>query len=193
MGTAVAIIIWINAKYHTRHILALLATCSLVLICLARPSHAADATLAWNPDSDPTVVGYRVHLGTSSGVYTQEEDVGNLTSATVSSLVGGATYYFVVTAYDASAVESSPSNEVSYAPPTSTPTPTPTSTPTPTPASTPTPTPTSTPSPTPTPTPSPTTTPTPTPAPTPTPRATPTPSPTPTPSQAHGRGGKKRR
>src|SRR5882724_8922454 len=160
----------------------LVTYCILALTWLASITRvvAGKVTLAWDPDSDLNVVGYRLYSGTTSGVYTQTTEVGNVTAASVSNLVNGKTYFFVVTAYGATAVESAPSNEVSYIAPTSTPTPTPSPTPKPTPSPTPTPTPTPTPSPPPTPTPTPSPTPTPTPSPTPT--ATPTPSPTPTPT-----------
>lgn len=59
------------------------------------------------------VVGYRLHCGTASHNYTQIQDVGNATVATVSNLTAGRIYYFVVTAYNAVG-ESLPSNEVSF-------------------------------------------------------------------------------
>jgi hypothetical protein len=87
------------------------------------PAHAAQSvTLAWNRDTDPTVVGYRLHDGTSSGNYTRTIEVGNTTTATVSNLTAGQTYYFAVTAYNAVGRESLPSNQVSF---TATATPTP--------------------------------------------------------------------
>ena len=76
------------------------------------PPSAATATLAWNPVTDPTLDGYKIYVGTTSGLYTRTITVGNLTSYTVDSLTTRTTYYFSVTAYN-SAGESSPSNEVS--------------------------------------------------------------------------------
>src|SRR5258708_4676998 len=128
---------------------------------------AQSVSLAWDANTASDIVGYRLYTGTASGVYTQQIEVGNNTSTSVSNLVDGTTYFFAVTDYNTSGVESASSNEVSYTAPTATPTPTPT----PTPDQSPTPTPTPTPSPTPTPTP--TLTPTPTPPPTPTPTPTP--------------------
>ena len=133
---------------------------------------AADIGLAWDPVYSPNNAGYRLHSGTTSGVYTQISEVGNTTSTFVSNLVVGQTYYFVVTAYNSTGVESSPSNEIAYTAIQSSPTPTPSPTVSPNP--------TATPSATPIPTPSPT----PTPIPTVTPSSTATPSPTPTPSTA---------
>ena len=55
-----------------------------------------------------------MHLGLSSGNYTQTENVGSATTVRVTSLISGSTYYFVVTAYDAAGIESPYSNQVSY-------------------------------------------------------------------------------
>lgn len=76
------------------------------------PPSATTATLAWNPVNDATLGGYKVYVGTATGLYTKTIDVGNVTSYTVDSLTTRTTYYFSVTAYN-SAGESSPSNEVS--------------------------------------------------------------------------------
>ena len=122
----------------------LVSPCTLALTWLASITRvvAGSVTLAWDADSDPSVVGYRLHSGTTSGVYTQTTEVGSALSVSVSNLAGGKTYFFVVTAYNAAVVESGPSNEVSYLAPTPSPTPTPTPSPTPTPTPSPTPTPT---------------------------------------------------
>src|ERR1700720_259581 len=161
---------------------------------------AQSVALAWDASTAPNILGYRLYTGTASGVYTQQIEVGNNTSTSVSNLVDGTTYFFAVTDYNTSGVESAPSNEVSYTAPATTPTPTPTPTPNPTPTPSPTPsvaptpvptpTPTATPSPTPTPTGGPRPPPAPTrpPAPTPTPTATPSPTPSPSPTPTNGRG-----
>ena len=154
----------------------------LIISLTGLNSFAADATLAWDPSPDQDVASYQLYWGTSSGNYSNSFNVGNTTSAVVSNLVAGQTYYFVATAFNTANMESLPSNEISYTPPTPTPTPSPTPSPTPTPTPTPTPPPTPTPSPTPSPTPTPTPSPTPTPTPTPSPTPTPTPTPSPTPS-----------
>jgi Fibronectin type III domain len=73
--------------------------------------------LAWDTDTDPTVVGYNnLDYGTSSGSLTQTENVGNVSTATVPGLTAGETYYFAVTAYNAAGVNSAYSNEVSFTP-----------------------------------------------------------------------------
>ncbi len=62
----------------------------------------------------PGVAGYHVYYGTASGQYFSTVFVTINTSITVSGLREGTTYYFVVTAYDDSGLESDPSNEVAY-------------------------------------------------------------------------------
>jgi Fibronectin type III domain len=108
-------------------------------------------TLAWDPNLDSTVAGYRLYSGTKSKVYTQTSELGNVTSTVVSNLIAGTKYFFVVTAYNTTGLESLPSNEVSYTASTSTPSPTPALKSTPAPAPTPRPPPSATPIPTPTP------------------------------------------
>ena len=73
-----------------------------------------NATLAWDPSSDPTVVGYHVYSGTVSRTYTKKVDVGNTTSSSIPGLTEGVTYFFAVTAYDALGLESNFSDEISY-------------------------------------------------------------------------------
>jgi polysaccharide biosynthesis/export protein len=126
----------LNHNYHIMRLccfVGLISPCILALSWLASITRvvAADVTLAWDADSDPNVVGYRLHSGITSGVYTQTTEVGSALAVSVSNLVNGNTYFFVVTAYNAAAVDSAPSNEVSYTASTSTPTPPPTPTPTP--------------------------------------------------------------
>ena len=82
--------------------------------------HAANVTLSWIPpttraDGTPLtdLTGYKIYFGVSSKNYTQNIDVGNVTSYTVANLSTGTAYYFATTAYDASSNESSFSNEIS--------------------------------------------------------------------------------
>ena len=78
---------------------------------LTTTTSSTTASLSWTP-STSTVAGYNVYTGTTSGVYGPKINVGNVTSYVLSNLSTG-TYYFVVTDYDSSGVESAPSNEVS--------------------------------------------------------------------------------
>jgi fibronectin type 3 domain-containing protein len=74
-------------------------------------------TLAWDANTEPDLAGYRVHYGTASGSYTTSVDVHKVTTSSIGTLTAGQTYYFAVTAYDASGNESGYSNPVSYAVP----------------------------------------------------------------------------
>lgn len=80
----------------------------------------SSVTLAWSPSADSTVVGYRLYQGGASQSYTNIVDVGAATTYTVTGLAAGATYFFAVTAYDATGLESPFSNEISYTVPPST-------------------------------------------------------------------------
>ena len=71
-------------------------------------------TLAWNPSTDPTVVGYKLYYGGASGNYTNTLSAGNATNITVSGLVEGDTYYFAAVTYDSAGVQSPFSSEVAY-------------------------------------------------------------------------------
>jgi fibronectin type 3 domain-containing protein len=74
---------------------------------------AESVSLQWDANKEPDVGGYKVYYGTNSRVYFASVDVGNTTTTTIGNLTPGVTYYFMVTAYDASKLESAPSNEVS--------------------------------------------------------------------------------
>jgi hypothetical protein len=96
---------------------------SLLSGSLARAQTTQSVSLAWNANADPSVVGYNVHYGTSSNSLTTTQNVKGsaTTTATVSGLTTGKTYYFAVTAYNAAGINSRYSNQVSYTA-TSTPT-----------------------------------------------------------------------
>ena len=83
----------------------------LVTLVITAPA-SGRATLTWAPETDPSVKGYKVYSGTSSGAYGAPVDVGNVTTFQIFNLQSGNTYYFAVTAYN-SAGESGYSNEVS--------------------------------------------------------------------------------
>ena len=70
------------------------------------------ATVTWSPNSEADLAGYKVYVGTTSGVYTRVLDAGNATSYAMT-LPKGVTYFFAVTAYDSAGNESSRSAELS--------------------------------------------------------------------------------
>jgi len=88
----------------------------LVLFSLIAPMQAkAAGTLMWNP-STGTVQGYKVYYGTTNnGPYPNSANAGTATSYALNNLPlqEGATYYFVVRAYNP-AGESANSNQISH-------------------------------------------------------------------------------
>ena len=85
----------------------------LVLCLFPSNALAGEVTLAWDP---PTMEygGFILAYGTSSGSYTQTQDVRTQAIYRVPSLNPGQTYYFAVKAYDrACKNESQFSNQVS--------------------------------------------------------------------------------
>lgn len=82
--------------------------------------YAGQANLAWDASSSSTVAGYNVYYGTTSGSYSSKANIPNQTSYTITNLTEGQTYYFAVTARDASGNESARSNEVKFTVPAST-------------------------------------------------------------------------
>lgn len=75
---------------------------------------AGSATLAWDANTEPGISGYNVYFGETIGNYTNKIAAGNLTSFTVAGLTESKTYYFVVTCYNGSGLESDFSSHVSY-------------------------------------------------------------------------------
>jgi hypothetical protein len=76
-------------------------------------SSSSTASLTWSPDTSTNLAGYKVYVGTSSGVYSSAVNVGNVTTYAVTNLGIGTTYYFAVSAFNSSGIESGFSNEVS--------------------------------------------------------------------------------
>ena len=85
-----------------------------LLIFPLHEGYCAQVTLAWDPDSAPDLVGYKIYYGTTSRNYQGNIDVGNVNTYTLNDLTIGATYYAVATAYTASGLESNYSNEVMF-------------------------------------------------------------------------------
>jgi hypothetical protein len=99
---------------------------AILLGCLQSQAWAVQSvTLGWWPSTDPLATGYKLYYGGTSARYTNLVDVGNHTTATVTGLVEGRTYYFAATAYNLLGLESLPSNEISFTVPLPTPAPVP--------------------------------------------------------------------
>ncbi len=80
----------------------------------AQNVHGANVTLAWDPNMEADLKGYKVYYGSASGNYSFMIDVGNWTSLTISGLEAGKTYYFTATAYGPAGEESGMSGELRY-------------------------------------------------------------------------------
>jgi len=98
-----------------KHLFLLVLILALIPF-LVRPTPAARnfaVTLAWDANSEPDIVGYRVYTSLTPGVYTAGPAVtADEARATVTGLAAGQTVYFVVTAFNTSDLESDYSNEV---------------------------------------------------------------------------------
>lgn len=109
-----------SAKTIAKHILIafnfLPAVLAFSFLFVSTPEVcAAEVTLAWDPNPEPAVEGYRVYYGKASGLYTNVVDVGRRTDYVIPGLDAGTTYYFACTAYSASGDESNFSGEIVHA------------------------------------------------------------------------------
>jgi hypothetical protein len=70
--------------------------------------------LAWDPNTEEDLAGYKIYYGYASGDYDTSIDVvGKTTTFQITDLEYDQTYYFAATAYDTSNLESDYSNEIS--------------------------------------------------------------------------------
>ena len=79
-------------------------------------AYSFQLTLAWDPNAESDLAGYKVYYSRQSGGYVQGIDVGKNESVTISGLEPGNKYYFAVTAYNISDNESDYSDEVVFSP-----------------------------------------------------------------------------
>lgn len=77
------------------------------------PVLVGGATLAWTPNAEADLAGYKLYWGTTPGAYNAPIDLGKVTEIVLPNLLRGATYYFAITAYDTAGNESGKSNVVS--------------------------------------------------------------------------------
>jgi hypothetical protein len=98
--------------WHKHHL------CRWLVAALCFASSCAHAqrslTLAWDRNTETNVAGYRLYQGTLTRVYTNVLNTGNATTASVTNLVGGVTYYFAVTAFNTAGLESDYSSEITF-------------------------------------------------------------------------------
>jgi hypothetical protein len=84
----------------------------LLFLLLSQSTFAQAVSLVWDPNSETNLVGYKVYYGTSPRTYGTPITIGLDPSYTISGL-GIGTWYFAVTAFNATQNESGFSNEVS--------------------------------------------------------------------------------
>lgn len=70
--------------------------------------------LSWKASPDPSVSGYRIYYGSTSGYYTNYLTAGNVTNLEITGLVDNVTYFFAAKSYNAAGVESDFSNETIF-------------------------------------------------------------------------------
>src|SRR5437016_670324 len=82
------------------------------MLCVSAQAQQS-ITLTWDAVTNSAVRGYRFHQGTASRDYTNTIDTANITQITVPNLLSGVTYFFAVTAYTDTSMESDYSSEIS--------------------------------------------------------------------------------
>lgn len=101
-------------RTQVSRLMAPLACWLAMLFALPPQTWAGEVAVAWDPPQDASgVSSYVVRYGTASGHYEASTNVGARTSAILSNLQGGMTYYFTANSVSASGEESVSSNEVS--------------------------------------------------------------------------------
>jgi len=72
-----------------------------------------EITLAWDPNSEPDLAGYKLYIGKSPGNYIQTRDLGLTTQYTIG-MNDTPPFFFALTAYNQKGFESGFSGEVQY-------------------------------------------------------------------------------
>lgn len=86
----------------------------LALWLMTATTHARSIALAWEPNPEEDVVGYKLHYGTESANYTAVLNLGTELACSLHDLPENITYYFAVTAYNNFGIESDFSEELSW-------------------------------------------------------------------------------
>jgi hypothetical protein len=81
----------------------------------ASSAEAAYLDLAWAPNGESDLAGYKIYYGISSQGYINFVDVGRVTSYRLGDLLDDTTYFVALTAYDVAGNESDFSEEASAA------------------------------------------------------------------------------
>ncbi len=100
------------------------STAALFLMAAILAAPVSALTLSWDPNPESDITSYQLCYGTTPGSHPTQLAPAATTTATITGLVEGTTYYFVVTAINQAGLESTPSAEISYQVPVTTTTPT---------------------------------------------------------------------
>lgn len=113
---------WVFLHCSFRTLCLCLAVCAFLI---ARPGYSqsggiyslgisdnAKVRFTWRSNSEPDLAGYRIYVGTVSGVYANFVDAGRATTFDLPNLLRGMTYYFTLTAYNTSGLESACTDEL---------------------------------------------------------------------------------
>jgi fibronectin type 3 domain-containing protein len=87
----------------------------LIILIFSPLTFGLDYILQWDSNDEADLAGYKVYVGTSSRIYGPPITLGLVTTYTGSIQIpedAKTTYYFAVTAYDTSGLESNYSNEI---------------------------------------------------------------------------------
>lgn len=85
--------------------LAFLTTLALPATTQAADIPAPPVSLAWSPNPESNIAGYKIYFGTVSGNYPTVFDAGDVTSAVLPPMILGKTYYVALRAYDRESFE----------------------------------------------------------------------------------------
>jgi hypothetical protein len=83
-----------------------------VSLTLNQPT-TGSADLSWAANAEPDLAGYKVYIGTQSGLYDPPITLGTVTAYTATNLALSKTYYFCISAFNSASNESPCSAEVS--------------------------------------------------------------------------------
>ncbi|MGH7973039.1 MAG: Ig-like domain-containing protein, partial [Limisphaerales bacterium] len=104
----------ISAKTILRRARLLLNAAFFIAVTSAFAQSTSSVTLAWDSSSSSSVTGYGIYYGGATKTYTNHVDVGNATTAIITGLRAGTTYYFAAVAYASDGIQSAFSSEISY-------------------------------------------------------------------------------
>jgi hypothetical protein len=94
-----------------------LTLASIVAVFACTSSQLDAQSLAWDPNPESDIAGYKVFQGTASGTYGTPVDVGKTTTYQPQSVDWTRRMYFAVKAYNTAGLESPFSNEAVWTPP----------------------------------------------------------------------------